>query len=95
MLLVLEAELGLRMDPVRLADAVPFEEAEERPPSTESSSSMFLSGETTEPSLQRHASSFTRSTLEEDLQSEVWNQKLSGQIYILRFPSNHCLRKFS
>lgn len=43
MLLVLEAELGLRMDPVRRTDPAPLEEAEERPPSTESSSSMFLS----------------------------------------------------
>lgn len=43
MLLVLEAELGLRMDPVRRTDAAPLEEAEERPPSTESSSSIFLS----------------------------------------------------
>lgn len=42
-LLVLEAELGLRMDPVRRTDDAPLEEAEERPPSTESSSSMFLS----------------------------------------------------
>lgn len=42
-LFVLEAELGRRVDPVRRTDDAPLEEDEERPPSTESSSSIFLS----------------------------------------------------
>lgn len=77
MLWVLEAEPGLRMDPVRLTDAAPLEEAEERPPSTESSSSMFLSGG------EKHQCKYGLTSLNAEAQLLIQKSELSHHSWLV------------